>query len=101
MNPKSLPYLIIGCIITFWCNSANAQVPTLQLSNNPTTCHGSEGSITFSALTANATYQISYVDDGVTIGPVTFVANGAGQIKNHKGDLWIYFASRLYDEERN
>jgi gliding motility-associated-like protein len=80
MNPKSLPYLIIGFIITCCCNYANAQVPTLQLSNNPTTCHGSEGSITFSALTPNATYQISYVDDGVTKGPLTFVANGAGQI---------------------
>ena len=27
--------------------------------------------------------------------------NGVRPIKNHKGDLWIYFASRLYDEERN
>ncbi len=80
MNPKSLPYLIIGCIITLCCNYANAQGPTLQISNNPTTCHGSEGSITFSALTPNATYQISYIDDGVTKGPVTLVANGAGQI---------------------
>jgi gliding motility-associated-like protein len=80
MNPKSLPYLIIGFIITFWCNYANAQGPTLQISSNPTTCHGSEGSITFSALTPNATYQVSYIDDGVTKGPFTLVANGAGQI---------------------
>ncbi|HEX6429194.1 MAG TPA: gliding motility-associated C-terminal domain-containing protein [Niastella sp.] len=80
MNPLSLPYLIIGCIITFWCNSAHAQVPVLQISNNPTTCQGSEGAITFSALTPNATFQISYIDDGITKGPVTFVANGAGQI---------------------
>ena len=27
--------------------------------------------------------------------------NGAHFLQNHKGDLWIYFASRLYDEERN
>jgi hypothetical protein len=27
--------------------------------------------------------------------------NGADLLQNHKGDLWIYFASRLYDEERN
>lgn len=78
MNPLSLPYLIIGFIITFCCNYTHAQ--TLQISNNPTTCNGAEGSITFSALTPNASYQISYIDDGVTIGPVTLVANGAGQI---------------------
>lgn len=80
MNPKSLPYLIIGCIITFWCNSANAQAPTLQISNNPTTCNGSEGSITFNTPNANTTYQVSYIDDGVTKGPITVVTNGAGQI---------------------
>lgn len=78
MNPLSLPYLIIGFIITFCCNYTQAQ--TLQISNNPTTCNGAEGSITFSALTPNASYQISYIDDGVTIGPVTLVTNGAGQI---------------------
>jgi hypothetical protein len=27
--------------------------------------------------------------------------NGAYPAQNHKGDLWIYFAGRLYDEERN
>jgi hypothetical protein len=27
--------------------------------------------------------------------------NRAYLVQNHKGDLWIYFASRLYDEERN
>lgn len=78
MNPLSLPYLIIGFIITLCCNYTHAQ--TLQISNNPTTCNGAEGSITFSALTPNASYQISYIDDGVTIGPITLVANGAGQI---------------------
>jgi gliding motility-associated-like protein len=80
MNPKSLPYLIIGFIITFCCNYAHAQAPTLQISNNPTTCQGSEGSITFSTPNPNTTYQISYIDDGVTKGPLTFVTNGAGQI---------------------
>ena len=32
--------------------------------------------------------------------PSTPHPNGSYPTQNHKGDLWIYFASRLYDEER-
>jgi gliding motility-associated-like protein len=80
MKPFSLPYIFIGLIITLCSNYSYAQSPTLQASKNPTTCNGFEGSLTFGALTANASYQVSYNDDGVTVGPVTLVANGAGEI---------------------
>jgi gliding motility-associated-like protein len=84
MKPFSIPYFIIGSIITLCCNYTYAQGPdpdpVLQISKNPTTCNGSEGSITFSALIANATYQLTYTDDGVTKGPITIVADAAGQI---------------------
>jgi len=62
------------------CNYAQAQSPTLQISSNPTTCNGSEGSITFSALTPNTSYQVSYIEGGITRGPVTVVSNAFGQI---------------------
>lgn len=97
MKPLSLPYLIIGLIVTLCCNYARAQDPTLQISNNPTTCGGSEGSITFSNLTPNATYQLTYTDDGVTIGPITVVTDAAGQtsIPNLNAGLYTHFIFNL------
>jgi gliding motility-associated-like protein len=55
------------------------QSPSLT-SANPSTCNGSEGSVTINGLIAGATYSISYFDDGITIGPNNFIANGSGQI---------------------
>jgi gliding motility-associated-like protein len=80
MKPLSLPYLLIGCIIIFCCNYARAQNPTLQISKNPTTCHGSEGSITFGGLLPNTSYQVRYLENGVQKGPVTLVTDATGQI---------------------
>jgi gliding motility-associated-like protein len=79
MKSKSLPYLIIGLLITLCCNYVNAQDPTLQISKNPITCGGSEGALTFSNLTPNATYLFTYTDNGVTRGPVSIVTNAAGE----------------------
>ncbi|OQP57088.1 hypothetical protein A3860_11010 [Niastella vici] len=80
MKPSIIPYIFIGLIITLCSNYSYGQSPTLQASANPTTCNGSEGSITLSALTPNASYQLTYIDDGVTIGPITVVANASGAI---------------------
>jgi gliding motility-associated-like protein len=55
------------------------QAPTLT-SINPSTCNGTEGSITIHGLVAGATYQLNYTDDGSIIGPNNYVANGSGQI---------------------
>ncbi|WP_165758832.1 gliding motility-associated C-terminal domain-containing protein [Niastella yeongjuensis] len=52
----------------------------MQLSNNPTTCHGSEGSITFSGLVPNTTYQVMYLENNVQKGPVTLLTDGTGQL---------------------
>lgn len=46
--------------------------------NNPTTCDGSEGSITISNLKANSVYLFSYSDDGDTIGPNSITADENG-----------------------
>ncbi|MFT3846300.1 MAG: PorP/SprF family type IX secretion system membrane protein [Lacibacter sp.] len=55
------------------------QSPSLS-STNPSSCGGTEGSFTISGLAAGATYQVSYFDDGVPVGPVSIVANGSGQV---------------------
>jgi gliding motility-associated-like protein len=80
MKPISLPYLIIGLVVTLCSNYVKAQDPTLQISKNPITCGGSEGALTFSNLAPNANYLFTYTDNGVTIGPVPLVTDGAGQV---------------------
>ncbi len=57
----------------------SVQLPSLS-STNPSSCFSNEGSITIGGLVAGASYQLTYSDDGVTIGPAVFVANGSGQI---------------------
>jgi gliding motility-associated-like protein len=55
------------------------QSPSLS-STNPSSCFSTEGSITISGLVAGETYQLTYSDDGVTVGPASFTANGSGQL---------------------
>jgi hypothetical protein len=57
-----------------------APPPDLLNSTNPATCGGSEGTITFNGLTPNASYQVTYTQDGAVRGPVTIVATAAGQL---------------------
>lgn len=80
MKSISLPYLIIGLLITLCSNYVKAQDPTLQISKNPITCGGSEGALTFSNLSPNATYLFTYTDNGVTRGPITLVTDATGTV---------------------
>jgi hypothetical protein len=57
-----------------------APPPDLLSSTNPTTCGGSEGTITFNGLTPNASYQVTYTQDGAVRGPVTIAATASGQL---------------------
>ncbi len=45
---------------------------------NPTTCGGSQGSITVSGLLNNTSYTVNYVKNGSAVGPVTLTSNGSG-----------------------
>jgi hypothetical protein len=70
-------------IITHWCNYVRAETnfdPVLLISNNPSSCSGSEGSISFSGLLPNTTYLVTYNDDGVATGPVAITSTAAGQL---------------------
>lgn len=55
------------------------QSPTLA-SSNPTTCDGTEGTITINGLVPGLSYTVTYLDDFVAAGPVTITANGIGQV---------------------
>jgi hypothetical protein len=48
-------------------------------STNPTTCGGTEGTITLNGLNANTTYDISY-NDGAAVVNATLTTNASGQI---------------------
>ncbi|MFC6877592.1 gliding motility-associated C-terminal domain-containing protein [Flavobacterium myungsuense] len=49
-------------------------------STNPSTCSGTEGTITISSLLANTNYTLSYKDDGVVVGPSSVTSNASGSI---------------------
>lgn len=49
-------------------------------STDPTTCGGNDGTITISGLEANNSYDISYDDDGVTVGPTSMNSDANGEI---------------------
>ena len=53
--------------------------PTIS-SSNPTTCNGTNGSITISDLTANEVYALSYNFNSSPIGPNNLTSNASGQI---------------------
>ncbi len=65
------------------------QAPTI-ISNNPTSCNGTEGSVTISGLVPGATYAVSYTDNGSPVGPVSIVANASGQVIISGLDAGIY-----------
>lgn len=54
-------------------------VPTF-VSVSPTTCNGTEGSITISGFTPGDTYSVSYTQDSGPIGPINYIANVNGDI---------------------
>jgi len=59
--------------------SFSIQSPNLS-STNPSSCFGNQGSITIGGLVPGASYQLSYTDDGASVGPDPYTANGSGQI---------------------
>lgn len=63
--------------------------------NNPTTCNGTEGSVTIGGLIAGSTYTLSYLNKGVPIGPQTVTANSSGQIIISNLNAGIYSGFNL------
>lgn len=59
--------------------SFSIQNPTLT-GTGPTTCNGTDGSITIGGLMPGATYFVSYTDDGSAVSATGFTSNATGQI---------------------
>jgi gliding motility-associated-like protein len=60
-----------GCVANDTVVITVNTAPTFSiLSSNPSTCNGNEGSITLSGLITNTNYQLSYTNNGVSIGPL-------------------------------
>jgi gliding motility-associated-like protein len=47
--------------------------------SNPTTCSGTEGTITIENLNPNSSYSLTYNDDGSSVGPTSIIADNNGQ----------------------
>jgi len=71
------------------CNTADPatyslsdpSAPTFTIApSDPTTCGGSEGSLTISGLTNSTSYDITYTDGSGTVGPTSMPSNGSGVI---------------------
>jgi gliding motility-associated-like protein len=63
----------------FKANFSIQAIPTYS-STNPTSCNGSDGTITISDLVPFTTYAITYTDDGTTVGPTNILSSATGQI---------------------
>lgn len=47
---------------------------------DPTTCGGTDGSITISGVLSNTPYNVEYTENGTTIGPNSITSNGSGEL---------------------
>ncbi|MEI8278852.1 MAG: T9SS type A sorting domain-containing protein [Bacteroidota bacterium] len=47
---------------------------------NPTTCSGTNGSITLNGLASNTTFSITYTKNGVPFGPISATSNALGKV---------------------
>ena len=56
------------------------QAPASVTSTNPTTCGGTNGTITISNLATNATYSITYSDDTLVSTPTNYTSDATGNI---------------------
>ncbi|MDF2435654.1 MAG: hypothetical protein K0Q95_30 [Bacteroidota bacterium] len=63
----------------FILSDPNAPVFTVT-SANPTTCTGTDGTLTLTGLTANTAYDITYSNGATAVGPVSMTSNASGNI---------------------
>ena len=86
VNPSTTTQYIVTMTENGWCVNDTVIIvvndaPSFTLSStDPTTCGGTDGSITLSGLDANTTYKITYDDDGTTVGPNDLTSDASGDI---------------------
>lgn len=71
-----------GCVATDTVLITVNEQPNFSLNSaNPTICSGTDGSISFTGLSALTNYEITYNDGGASQGPNTLTANSLGVIE--------------------
>jgi gliding motility-associated-like protein len=88
---------LLGCISTDNVDVIVNPIPTFTIaSTNPTTCNGTEGTITISGLDANTAYDVTYLDV-ITQGPNTLNSDASGDIilSNLNAGAYTNFAVSL------
>jgi gliding motility-associated-like protein len=71
------------------------QAQPIYSSVNPTTCNGTEGTITIAGLAQNQTYSLSYMDGSVNVGPLNLTSNSNGELFIFGLDAGTYSAFEL------
>ncbi|HIP36360.1 MAG TPA: gliding motility-associated C-terminal domain-containing protein, partial [Crocinitomix sp.] len=70
-----------GCSNTDQITVTVNQTPSFTVSStDPTTCGGTDGVITLVGLQNNTTYQVTYSNNGSTVGPSSMTSNASGDI---------------------
>jgi len=57
---------------------------------NPSSCQGNDGEIILTGLLSNTPYLLSYVDDGVSVGPLNISSDVSGKIQISNLDAGVY-----------
>lgn len=82
-------YRLVVDSSAFNCSDLNSNAATLTIPDlvydsvsgtGPTTCGGSDGIIQLDQLSASTIYSVSYLDDGVPVGPVGITTNPSGEL---------------------
>lgn len=66
------------------------QAPATIAGTDPSTCNGSNGTITISNLAPNQVYSVTYTDDTDPVGPVNLTSNASGTIVINGLDAGVY-----------
>ena len=74
---------LLGCssldVVPYTLNDPATPAYSVSITN-PTSCGGTDGSITISNLDLATTYNVSYDDDGTTLGPTSMMSDVFGDI---------------------
>ena len=68
----------------------SAPVFTANSVGDPSTCLGDDGVIDLTGLLSNTTYALTYLDDGVSVGPINVTSDGSGNIALNSLDAGTY-----------
>ncbi|OUT69616.1 MAG: hypothetical protein CBB76_07845, partial [Crocinitomicaceae bacterium TMED16] len=61
-------------------------------STDPSTCGGTDGEVILTGLLSNTMYSLSYLDDGVSVGPINISSDVSGKIEISNLDAGVYSA---------